>query len=167
MYDRLLEQDGDHPYVLFESARLAFWMGNYDVALSRLNKVLTFAPDYFPALELAAKTYLSIGRSGEAENYFQRADSKAAGKNASLTREWFYARLASGDYYGAEDLIRLLLAGKALNNDEDWLLFADVLKAEQRYAEAEGVYRQCLINAANTEQLLLGMADLRYREKIY
>ena len=165
-YDRLLEQAGDHPYVLFESARLAFWMGNDEVALPRLNKVLTVAPDYIPALELAGKIYSARGDFAKAESYFQRASNKSGGNNYSLIREWAGARLTGGDYYGAEELIRSMLADKA-STDEDLLGLADILKAEQRYEEAEGVYWQRLADSAPAAQFILGMADLKYREKNY
>lgn len=165
-YDRLLEQAKDHPYVLFESARLAFWMGNFEVALPRLNKVLTVAPDYLPALELAAKIYSARGDFAEAESYFQRASNKSGGKNYSIIREWANARLTSGDYYGAEELIRQMVSDKA-STDEDLLRLADILKAEQRYEEAEGVYWRQLAVSTPAAQFFLGMADLKYREKNY
>ena len=166
-YNRLLKQAKDHPYVLFESARLAFWLGNDEDALQRLNKVVNILPDYLPALELSAKIHSARGHFSEAENYFQRARVQSDGKDFSaLIREWSNARLTSGDYYGAEELIRPLLVDKA-SIDADWLRLADILKAEQRFAEAEGVYWRCLAVSANAGEFLLGMADLRYREKKY
>jgi tetratricopeptide (TPR) repeat protein len=163
-YDRLLQQTNIHPYIMLESAQLDFRLGKYDSVMPRLEKALSLLPGYSPALQLAANYYSASGNFAEAEKYFQGADIKAGGKNISLRREWISARLASGDYYGAEELVRPLLAGKG-ESDEDLLRFAEILKAEQRYEEAEGVYRRRLADAAPPAQLYLGLADLKYREK--
>jgi len=165
-YNRLLEQAKDHPYVMFESARLAFWMGNLELALTRLNKVRTFEPDYPPALEMAARIYAARGDFAKAEDCFQRANNKSGGGNYALMRAWSNARLTSGDYYGAEELTRSMLAGKS-STDEDLLQLADILKAEQRYEEAECVYWRRLAASAPAAPFFLGMADLKYREKNY
>ncbi|MBU0716142.1 MAG: tetratricopeptide repeat protein [Verrucomicrobia bacterium] len=166
-YRRVLKMRPDLPQAQLELARVLFWAGNVNAALLEFLRVpVSVRQRDLPALELAAKIYAARGDFAEAESYFQHASNKSGGKNYPLIREWAAARLTSGDYYGAEELIRAMLAGK-VSTDEDLLRLADILKAEQRYEEAEGIYWRRLVVEAPTAPFFLGMADLKYREKKY
>jgi type IV pilus assembly protein PilF len=139
----------------------------YAVALEEANKALQFDPDYVPALNVLALTYVELAQDSAAQQAFDKAIS--INPNDSDTRNnygWFLCRRKHED----EAIKQFMLA---LRNplyqtpEKAYMNAGDCSRNKGDLQAAEGYYEQALKIRPGAGRALSGLAEIKFNRGEY
>lgn len=162
LYASLLEEKLESIELIIEKGRLYLTLKRFQEGLDLFYHALKIHPYDLKLLVATAQGEVLSGHYQEARTLFLRAVDLSGGQDAILI-EYADAMMRWGDFYKAEELYR-----GALKKDASSDLFFKLtwsLESQQRYEEAESIYRKLLAECSNDLKILESLTRLKIQEK--
>lgn len=165
-YKILLSDDPDNPQLLIETGHVLLVLKKYKEALEYLYLALEKNPDNY-TLSLVAVAEAALGHAVKSNQMMEKVLAFQVEGSNSFEDLVVYADLLMswGDFYEAECIYRNALAHQPESLPLA-LKLARALTCEQRYQEAEQLYKCLLLNHSGNKEILKALIALKYMPKI-
>jgi len=142
--------------------------GEYEVAMTKLNRALSYDPDHVAANHYLAELYRRLGRNEDAEDHYQRALRYADGDASSLHNN-YGVFLCSEDRFddGIEQLEEVLENPVYPQRDQVYENLGLCMERKGESDKAEEYLRKGLQLNPRMPKSLLAMARLTFAKKNY